>query len=1011
MKKIYYYVLMAASLLVGTNAWATDPLTLGNEASGATYQTLQAAIDAAEAGKTTTINLISNLSTAATAWIGTTNVTDDAKSIVLDLKGNTYTFTGEGTGIAIAHGSLDIKSSDGEGLITSSTAGELIHLYGTYQEINAKTAAPFAGLVVRQGVTVQNTNQTVIAIQEMKATIPTNFGKDAVTYHSNFFSSGSYGLANGVKVEIFGKLSAQKYGIKVNGTVRYIKDYIKDRATSSDPYEFKDNALKLINNLEPKYNGGSNDGTYTVTSDKGEFSPYIHIANTGVVRSADNSNKAIAVYASGFARWLIEGECAGANGVYAKSGDIELNDATVKSTWEGDAVLTTGQSSGVTSAGNAIVVESNASYSGGQVLTVSGDSEISSQAENGAALVEVVDPKAGVTKVDSIVINSGALTADQAIIISEMTTDDEEAIVVVYGSNIEGEISVGESTGSDALNEILSDQCLLTEIVDPSTGQTTLIVTDAGADSELYNDLSWSQIENITDGGSAIWTVQEAGVLGNGVDETKLTLTLFQMNAGTDAEHLQQLTIKKNATLEATRVVMNDFARIIVEPGGKLIVTGQQGFYAPSTDNIILQTNGTDQARLLLSPNTTSGRHPSATVQFQTKSYYKSGSDYAFERFGIPTWVAPKSFTCREDVRTRVWVYAEDGSGWQDLSSGTKDGKPDFQPSDASKLNTPFAGYNLMAYNENPGLIYTIKGELNGNGNKDLHVNMYWTSFANSYLADIDIVEFLKGFPNSNIDPTVYMATPTDVPGTYVWDAYNETQYAFDLLNELDRTIVPMRAFILKNPGAMSRYVPTNYEQAVWNPATTAAPAPARNIAFADLTGLKLVVTGENGIYDNVTLAESSNYSTEYEGGRDAEKYMNDDVNIYAHGEMNQAILATDNLENTYVGFSTVSGGNFTISFKNVMGREFDLIDLDANVTIPVKEGRTYNFTVAENTNADYRFKLVGSKKTPTAIEDIDADKKGTGIYTIMGQYVGEMNLLNTLPAGVYVVDGKKIVK
>ena len=33
------------------------------------------------------------------------------------------------------------------------------------------------------------------------------------------------------------------------------------------------------------------------------------------------------------------------------------------------------------------------------------------------------------------------------------------------------------------------------------------------------------------------------------------------------------------------------------------------------------------------------------------------------------------------------------------------------------------------------------------------------------------------------------------------------------------------------------------------------------------------------------------------------------------------------------------------------------------------------------------------------------------GIYTITGQYVGEMNVWNTLPAGIYVVNGEKLVK
>ena len=46
-----------------------------------------------------------------------------------------------------------------------------------------------------------------------------------------------------------------------------------------------------------------------------------------------------------------------------------------------------------------------------------------------------------------------------------------------------------------------------------------------------------------------------------------------------------------------------------------------------------------------------------------------------------------------------------------------------------------------------------------------------------------------------------------------------------------------------------------------------------------------------------------------------------------------------------------------------------------------------------------------------TGAEDIRAEKVAKGIYTIMGQYLGEMNIWSSLPAGVYVVDGEKRVK
>ena len=169
---------------------------------------------------------------------------------------------------------------------------------------------------------------------------------------------------------------------------------------------------------------------------------------------------------------------------------------------------------------------------------------------------------------------------------------------------------------------------------------------------------------------------------------------------------------------------------------------------------------------------------------------------------------------------------------------------------------------------------------------------------------------------------------------------------------------------------------------------------------------LRIVVENEQGERDNIKLTENA------ANLHNADKYMNDNVNIYAHANDSKlSIVAAENIEDTYFGFSTVKGGKFTISFANVEGREFEFVDLQTNAVVKVQEGSTYTFEVADNTTSDYRFKLVGIKKVPTAIDNLGTEKNVSGIYTIMGQYVGEMNIWNTLPAGIYVVNGEKRVK
>ena len=192
----------------------------------------------------------------------------------------------------------------------------------------------------------------------------------------------------------------------------------------------------------------------------------------------------------------------------------------------------------------------------------------------------------------------------------------------------------------------------------------------------------------------------------------------------------------------------------------------------------------------------------------------------------------------------------------------------------------------------------------------------------------------------------------------------------------------------------------------VYDPAVNAsAGAPRRNVVVNNNTAkLYVVVTNEEGVRDNVKFRETENTKS-------VEKYMNLDVNIYATTDKKSAILAAEDLENTYVGFSTVKGGKFTISFANVDGREFDLIDHATNTRVAVAEDNTYEFFADANSANDYRFEIVERAKVPTAIENTEAVKSVKGVYTITGMYVGEMNVWNTLPAGVYVVNGEKRVK
>jgi len=54
---------------------------------------------------------------------------------------------------------------------------------------------------------------------------------------------------------------------------------------------------------------------------------------------------------------------------------------------------------------------------------------------------------------------------------------------------------------------------------------------------------------------------------------------------------------------------------------------------------------------------------------------------------------------------------------------------------------------------------------------------------------------------------------------------------------------------------------------------------------------------------------------------------------------------------------------------------------------------------------------VVNRRNAATALENTEAAVKAEGIYTLTGMYLGNMSVWNTLPAGIYVVNGEKRVK
>ncbi len=996
MRKIYSLVLMATALLIGTNAWATVR-------TAGTADELKDAWEKAQTGDE--IQLTASFSISKTLWLGTATMADNAPlSITLNLNGDTLSSTAQKI-FVLSHGSLNVIGNGGiKHDIADATAYlpakeeynsayEIFRVLGsTYKgaDYDAKTSdTHYTHLSIGENVKlVAAVNGIVVDYCKAAPATKDNAwaagGKEFPTWtnlYTNVYSSNKVdgkkdrGVANGVRIDVSGKIQAIKYAIKANGNLGATSNY----AHSNYAGYYQAPGVQ-----------------YSVEAGDEQYSPYIVIGKTAeLLTLKPERTDAVAAYGGGYARWFIEGAVVeGSTAVYVKSGEVDIKDAKITSNFTGTPGVITERSSGVDAGGSGIVVESSGNYAGGTEVTVQGNTVITPT--SGYALEETITNAADTSKVESVTIQGGTFKEGESgtIVVTTQTTGTS---VTIDGGTFEfaNETGGGVDLGGKSLEQFLTDQAVTSE-----TTHTVVVETD----DQGHQTIVISNGDKPTVANSVIGAAENASINWENTGVTTETLTTDKKLAELQISqnYNQTLIIPEGKTLEVGRVVLGAKAQIVVKPGAKFIVSGAQGLAAFKESNLVLENANGKRAIFLFNPNVTSNTHPMATFEIVSTSWRVSSAESQAEVIGIPTHNAITSIGCKEAGKYGyLQRYTQNGT-WENIAF------TDANPFPYEKLSTPFAPYALTAYraqNEDP-LTFVFGGELVGNSNADLNANLKWSFFANSYSAELDLATFLAGLKANaqNVADAVYVSSIMP-NGHWRWDALDEEEIKDP---ENPTVLQPLQGFLLLNEGSQAETNVINYETMVYAPAVPgyipATPAPRRLVAINNTAKVKVVVTNAEGVKDGVSLRETENVKA-------IEKYMNDDVNIYATTDKKNAIFAAEDLENTYVGFSTIEGGKFTISFANVEGREFVLVDHETGAQVAMVEGATYEFTAAANSVNDYRFEIVSAAKMPTAIENAEAVKSAKGIYTITGQYVGEMNVWNTLPAGIYVVNGEKLVK
>ncbi len=1085
MRKFYSLVLIAAGLLIGTNAWAGNHSITQGSAFDAAWE------DVATNGGKITLNADVKVTTGKVYWLGTKNMSDAAKSVEIDLYGHTMEFNGQ---FLLNHGKLKITNSKlGEdGVIDGKMKANLFYVTGSTN----KTVDPsedgadyFTHLYIGKGVTVRQVEATdkdgykaAIRIDVLYSTggnsnsIPV---KPTLTYATNIFAvpyvtknannndyiaqgiaTPNKGVAYGVRIDVYGTVEGQKYGIQTGGYLGSKKYYddkmaklnnalpsslgtgtlaskVNPNNVSLDltkPFYAQVKDSKVINKVTT-YDAGSfapdNIKNHTFgTDDDKNYSSYVHIHPTGVVKALedvqtlDGDDQPFGIYAAGYGRWKVEGTVTGCTGALVKSGIVDFENATVEGT--GSTYKPANNStSGSAASGSGILISTEDSYVGESQVTIKGDSYVA--ANNGYALEEIITTQggAGDSKVDAITIDGGTFAGGKVgvdpntgdpiegtITITEKTVAGDQT-VTINGLSVTGtggyvtEATDGVSIGGKSLEEYFASQGTGIHITTVPDGDgTSTYVISQGAAPTPGNYVS-TNADNSN--ASVKWITNAEDVIATG---RHLKLAELEINDFTDNEKTnpreQTLTIQSNATLEVGRVILGPEAHIIVKAGGKLLVTGTDGIIANQYDNITLESSESAQAIFLFHPLVSSNRHPKATVQLTSKGYRKANGQKVWQRFGVP------SYTSKVEEGAVIRYSTDPGdnpvtynyAGWIDVYDYSIDNWKTMPDADAF---VPFQCYAASSVaTEANQTVYTFKCPLMGNADFTLPVNGTWNYYANSYMAPIDIKEMLTDFVsnNANLEATVYVYRSAD----NWWDALNLGDFGGYFATPAQTTIDPMQAFIFRvRDGEKDAVI--NYKKHIYNPDPTTTPvaAPARNREVSAGTAM-IEIAAADGAKDKLYLIESDNFSAEYDNGYDAAKYMNESFNLFASvNDEKMAKVATDNLEGTVLGMNTKEQTSFTMTISHVNNINYAIRDNFTGTEIEMVEGATYMFSTAANANIEGRFEIVPVAKMPTAIENIEATAAAKGIYTVTGQFVG--NDYHSLPNGIYVVDGKKIVK
>ena len=529
--------------------------------------------------------------------------------------------------------------------------------------------------------------------------------------------------------------------------------------------------------------------------------------------------------------------------------------------------------------------------------------------------------------------NAAAFGVTSTVNISGGTFTNLNSIVFKTGSNYDATKCHLNITGGTFSGSAISAETLA-NYVDTENGY--IITPNTDGSFTVTQQQSTADQTNITWQTASDWSSNQTPVASTEVSVAANQTVTVGDNVSTEV------------VAEAKSIALAPNSELVIKSGSTLVV-GEGGITGTGDGANDAKITVEEGAQLLIDP--AAEQHPYGTVKY--KSVAKVDGDYEgghiWEQIGVPTMGNPSvEATDHAAMYFNVWDVT---NGWVALDN-------------YSQFNTPFKGYNFTNESAAGNVVYTFSGQLVGNQQQALDFPRDgYSFFANSYTGPIDIVTLLRQFETgSDVQRGVYLYDP--IQEQYL--SINEDNAGTTVFGKTyPAEIKPMQAFYLYSHATTSGSA--SYEDLVWTPARAALSGAPRRQAKITNNGLAIQLKAENGRCDNVILAETANSDL------NTYKMMNPSksVNIYAVSENgNMANFAAEDINNTFIGFTTNGSASYTLSFDAVNG-EYALRDMYTGNTVRIENGVEYAFEALPNGTMENRFQIIKAPKVVTGVDQV----------------------------------------